>query len=93
MPLQSFVASPDVSTVLEAPLQLYSVPKADREPVKVIVVGSKAAVSTIVHALHQRRFAEVFEWTDFLKTPKDGGGLTLQPDEVMKVLVKYLPML
>ena len=93
MPLQNFVAPPDISTVLESPLQLYSAPKADREPVKVIVVGSKAAVSTIVHALHQRRFAEVFEWTDFLKAPKEGSRLVLQPNEVMKVLVKYLPML
>ncbi|MEO0374089.1 MAG: hypothetical protein AAF329_05560 [Cyanobacteria bacterium P01_A01_bin.17] len=93
MQVRNFVASSSVSISTEASLQLYSAPKADREPVKIIVIGSKTGVNTIVNALHQRRFAEVPEWTDFLPVPEDGSGLTLQAGEVMKVLVKYLPIL
>jgi hypothetical protein len=75
---------------LELSLKLHSYPKPDREPVKLLVIGSKAAVSAIVHSLHYHRFAEVFEWTDFLPAPTPEHPLRSQPGEVMKVLVKYV---
>ncbi|PSN17964.1 hypothetical protein C7271_14985 [filamentous cyanobacterium CCP5] len=76
---------------LELTLKLHSYPKPDREPVKILVIGSKTAVSAIVVALHQLGFAEIFEWTDFLSAPNSDRPLQFQPGEVMKALVKYLP--
>jgi hypothetical protein len=76
---------------LELTLKLHSYPKPDREPVKILVIGSKQAVSAIVAALHQLGFAEIFEWTDFLSAPSADRPLQFQPGEVMKALVKYLP--
>lgn len=76
---------------LELSLKFYSYPKPDREPVKVLVIGSREAVNAIVYSLHHHRFAEVFEWTDFLPAPSDTNSLQTRPGEVMKALVKYLP--
>ena len=97
MQTQTFLSSPDQSKTapgqvhLELTLKLHSYPKPDREPVKILVVGSKQAVSAIVAALHQLGFAEIFEWTDFLSAPSTDRPLQFQPGEVMKALVKYLP--
>lgn len=88
--LDNLPAGPETREV-EASLRLYAYPKPDREPVKILVIGSKEAVSTIVYALHQLRFAETFEWTDFLAAPGPETPLRLQPGEVMKALVKHLP--
>ena len=76
---------------LELSLTLHSAPKGDRTPVKILVIGSREAVTTTVHTLHHLRFAEIFEWTDFLTAPPDHQGFHLRSGEVMKALVKYLP--
>ncbi|MGB7314608.1 MAG: hypothetical protein WA939_16895 [Nodosilinea sp.] len=76
---------------LELTLKLHSYPHPDREPVKILVIGSKQSVSSIVVALHQLGFAEIFEWTDFLSAPNSDRPLQFQPGEVMKALIKYLP--
>ena len=76
---------------VELSLRLYTYPKPDREPVKLLVIGSKAAINSIIHSLHHHRFAEVFEWTDFLPAPSPSNPLQTRPGEVMKALVKYLP--
>ncbi|NER79460.1 MAG: hypothetical protein F6K42_07735 [Leptolyngbya sp. SIO1D8] len=76
---------------IELSLKLHTYPKPDREPVKLLVIGSKEAVNAIIHSLHYHRFAEVFEWTDFLPAPTATNPLQTRPGEVMKALVKYLP--
>lgn len=94
MQTQSFLASdsqPSETVGIELSLKLYTYPKPDREPVKILVIGSKAAVTAIVHSLYSHRFAEVFEWTDFLPAPTEVNPLQTRPNEVMKALVKYLP--
>lgn len=93
---QSTAQFSDRSTVpdpihLELTLKLHSYPKHDREPVKILVVGSTSSVNAIIFALHQLGFAEIFEWTDFLSAPNSDRPLQFQPGEVMKALVKYLP--
>lgn len=94
MQAQAFIAqSPTTpeSVGVEISLKLYTYPKPDREPVKILVIGSKEAVSSIIHTLHHHRFAEVFEWTDYLPAPTPERPLQARPGEVMKALVKYLP--
>jgi hypothetical protein len=76
---------------VEVRVKLYTYPKPDREPVKVLVIGSREAVSSIVNSLHQLRFAETLEWTDFLPTPTGEIPIQFRDGEVMKALVKYLP--
>ena len=54
---------------LELTLKLHSYPNPDREPVKILVIGSKRSVSSIVVALHQLGFAEIFEWSGLSAPP------------------------
>ncbi|MGB3138655.1 MAG: hypothetical protein WBB18_17730 [Nodosilinea sp.] len=86
------ILNPESSPVhLELTLKLHSYPHPNCEPVKILVIGSKQSVSSIVVALHQLGFAEIFEWTDFLSAPNADRPLQFAPGEVMKALVKYLP--
>ncbi|MBD2257820.1 hypothetical protein [Pseudanabaena sp. FACHB-2040] len=92
MQTQAFIAqSPATSETVgvEISLKLYTYPKPDREPVKILVIGSKEAINSIIHTLHYHRFAEVFEWTDYLPAPTPERPLQTRPGEVMKALVKY----
>jgi hypothetical protein len=94
MQTQSFrsdSSDPSETVTLSVSLKLHSYPKRDREPVKVLVIGSKQSVTAIVNTLHLLGFAETFEWTDFLPAPSAERPLQCQPEEVMKALVKYLP--
>ena len=87
----SFLAIPALTTetpLPESALQLYSVPKPDREPVKILIIGSPSAVNTIIHSLHHHHFAEPFEWTPFLSTDHP---IQIQAGESLRSLVKYLP--
>ena len=92
--IQQLVESPDLPPGMlpeqsaETLLQLYSSSKPDREPVKILVIGSPAAINTVIHRLYHHRFAEPFEWTQFLPTDRP---LQPQPNEAMRALVKYLP--
>ncbi|MBT9312115.1 hypothetical protein [Leptothoe kymatousa] len=88
MQFQCFVASDNLATTPEPLLQLYSVTKPDREPVKILIIGSQSAVNTVVYQLHHHRFAEPFEWTKFLSVDQS---IQIQPGEAVKALIKYLP--
>ena len=59
-----------------------------REPIKIILIGSRTGVNSIVYQLHHLRFAEVFEWTDPLKAPES---LAVEPQHIMRLATKYLP--
>ncbi|MEM8613413.1 MAG: hypothetical protein AAGF93_15435 [Cyanobacteria bacterium P01_H01_bin.105] len=88
MKTQAFVTLPAIEVTPEPALQLYSVPKPDREPVKILIIGSQAAVNTIIYSLHHHHFAEIFEWTPFLPTDRP---IQIQAGESMRSLIKYLP--
>lgn len=96
MQTESFLPSVDQPVTdskpihLQLTLKLHNYPRLDREPVKILIIGSKPSVNAIVLALHQLHFAKVFEWTDFLPAPSGDRPLHFKPGEVMKALVKYL---
>ncbi|HLO85263.1 MAG TPA: hypothetical protein VK203_09665 [Nostocaceae cyanobacterium] len=53
-----------------------------REAVKIMVVGSRQGVNSIIRTLHKLGFAEVGEWSPLLPST--------QPGEVMSVLTRYI---
>jgi hypothetical protein len=62
MQTQAFLAASNglpESVGVELSLKLHTYPKPDREPVKILIIGSRPAINAIVHTLHQLRFAEV----------------------------------
>lgn len=55
-----------------------------REPLKVMLVGSPKAVTRTIHRLHRLGFAEVGEWSPFVRTQNSG--------EVLSILLRRLLM-
>jgi hypothetical protein len=84
-------ANPELLVSVEIKQKLGNYPKEDKEPVKILVIGSRQAVQTIVQTLHLCGFAEIFEWTDFMPAPTPERPLRCNPGELMKMLVKYFP--
>jgi hypothetical protein len=53
-----------------------------RESLRVLIMGSRQGVTSIIHNLHRLGFAEVGEWSPLLPAPA--------PGEVMSILTRYL---
>lgn len=79
----------DVLLSIEIKQRLGNFPKADKEPIKLLVIGSKQGIQAVIQTLHLCGFAEIFEWTDFMPAPTPERPLRCHPGEVMKMLVKY----
>lgn len=58
-------------------------PLPAREPLRVLLIGSRRGVMNTIQTLYRLRFAEVREWSPLLPTANAG--------EVMSILTRYLP--
>lgn len=67
---------------LQFALDVIPSPQPDREPVKILVIGSRQSVNTIVHQLHQLGFAEFNEWSRLLPASV--------PGQFMRILIRYV---
>lgn len=54
----------------------------NREPLRVLVIGSRKGVTSTIHTLHRLGFAEAGEWSPLMPAPTSG--------EVMSILTRYL---
>ena len=54
----------------------------DREPLKHLLIGSAKGVTSAIHALHARGYAEATAWSSLQPTAN--------PGEVMSVLMRYI---
>jgi len=79
----------DLLVSVEIRQKLSNYPRSDREPVKLLVIGSREAIQAMLQQMHLCGFAEIFEWTDFLPAPTLERPLRCNPGEWMKMLVKY----
>lgn len=79
----------DLLVNVEIRQKLSNYPRPDREPVKLLAIGSREAIQAMLQQMHLCGFAEFFEWTDFLPAPTPERPLQCRPDELMKMLVKY----
>jgi hypothetical protein len=68
--------SSDVTSGLTDPLP------PNREPLRVLVIGSRTGVISTIHTLHRLGFAEAGEWSPLMPAPTSG--------EVMSILTRYL---
>ena len=57
-------------------------PTANREPVKILIIGSPKGVNNIIHTLYRIKFAEVTAWSPLQPTAN--------PDEVVSILKRQL---
>jgi len=51
--------------------------QGDREAVKIMVIGSQWAVTTIIHTLYHLGFAQVSEWSKLQIEPVTGKFMTI----------------
>lgn len=70
-------SSPD-SVPLSSPIE----PNANRELLRVLLVGSHEGVTSTIQNLHNLGFAEIGEWSHLLPAPN--------PGEVMSILTRYI---
>ncbi|NEQ29002.1 MAG: peptide ABC transporter substrate-binding protein [Microcoleus sp. SIO2G3] len=54
----------------------------DREAVQILVIGSDAGITNVIHSLHIHGFAEVREWSLLLPAPI--------PKKRMRTLTRYV---
>jgi hypothetical protein len=47
-------------------------PNSKQESAQILVIGSKTAITTIVHTLCALRFCHISEWSPFLPAPTPG---------------------
>lgn len=81
----------DLLVSVEIRQKLSNYPRHDREPVKLLAIGSREAIQAMLQQMHMCGFAEIFEWTDFLPAPMPDRPLMCKPGELMRMLVKYFP--
>lgn len=56
--------------------------KRDREPVRLIIVGSRRGITHLIHDLYTKDFAQVHEWSKPAPEPNSG--------EFISVTTKYI---
>ena len=70
--MPAFPASPSASVE----------PTSNREPVKILIMGSRYGVNTIIHTLYRLRFAEVTAWSPLQPTGN--------PGEFVSMLIRHI---
>lgn len=80
--MEEFLSNSDDSTNPPQPPLSGRSSHPDREPVRLMLVGSRQGITCIIHTLHVKSFAPVGEWSDFQVEPTTG--------QWMCVLTKYV---
>jgi hypothetical protein len=65
-------------------------PPPAREPIRHLLIGSPAAVGLTIHHLHVLDYADAMLWSPAIALSQEQLVLTLNPGEVMRILVRYL---
>lgn len=78
---ENFLANPS-NFVPSMPVAVSLPPQPQREPLKVMLIGSPKGVTRTIQVLHRLGFAEVGEWSPLLPTQK--------PEEVTSILIRHL---
>jgi hypothetical protein len=71
---------------LPCPLQ----PRGDHLPIRHLLIGSPDVVQLTIHRLHNLGYAEADLWSPAIARSGKPLVLTLNPNEVMRVLVRYV---
>src|SRR4028119_1518563 len=69
---KNFLANPPATDTATATVPVAEPPQPDREPVKMLLIGSPKAVRSIIHILYCLGFASVSEWSPLQQAQKPG---------------------
>lgn len=72
------ISNQEAATAPDSPTQA----RGGREPLRILVIGSRPGVIGTIHTLHRLGYAQIGEWSLLLPGPN--------PGEVMAILTRYL---
>jgi hypothetical protein len=75
---------PDASETPAVPVSPSASPEptSNREPVKILIIGSPKGVNNMIHTLYRLRFASVTQWSPLQPTAN--------PGEVVSMLIRQI---
>ena len=79
---KNFLANPPATDTATGTVPVPEPPQPDREPVKILLIGSPKAVRSIIHILYCLGFASVSELSPLQQAQK--------PGKVMSILMRYV---
>ncbi|MCC5620930.1 hypothetical protein [Nostoc sp. CHAB 5715] len=82
MHLTNFMTDTSQSNSALIAIQASEDPIFGREYIRILVIGSRRGVISIIHTLHNLQFAEVGEWSPLLPTAN--------PGEMMSILTRHI---
>ncbi len=74
----AFLEEPTKTPTVRFSLDFSVAPEPERESVRLLAIGSRQGVTSVIHRLHKLNFAEVGAWSPLLPGPN--------PGEVMSIL-------
>ncbi|MDZ8258394.1 hypothetical protein [Nostoc sp. ChiQUE01b] len=78
----SFLADTNQSNSAFVAVKASKDPIFGKESIRILVIGSRRGVISIIHTLHNLQFAEVGEWSRLLPTAN--------PGEMMSILTRHI---
>ncbi len=79
-PIENFLPTSPVESSDSPGLAIEAV--SGRDAVRLIAIGSRHSVLSVIYALHRLHFAQVGDWSPLLPAPT--------PGEVMSILTRYV---
>lgn len=76
---EEFLSDIDTQTPVQTPARHTT---GDREPVRILISGSRPGIRTIIHTLHRLGFAQAHEWSQPQLDPHTG--------RLMSILTKFI---
>lgn len=64
--------------------------RSGHDPIRHLLIGKAPVVNETIHLLHNLRYAEAVLWSPPVGALGEQLVLTLNPDEIMRVLVRYV---
>jgi len=64
--------------------------KPHREPIRHLLIGSPTLVQHTIHQLHNLHYAEAGLWSPAIALPNTEITITLNPGEVLRILLRYV---
>ncbi|MBD2068367.1 hypothetical protein H6F93_12680 [Leptolyngbya sp. FACHB-671] len=61
-----------------------------REPIRHLLIGSPTLMQHTIHQLHNLHYAEAGLWSPTIALPNAETTITLNPGEVLRILLRYV---
>ena len=81
---EEFLSNTNETLILPASQAILTPPNPQREAVQILVIGSTAGITNIIHSLYSHHFAHISEWSPLMPAPV--------PGKMMRMLIRQIPV-